>query len=499
MAVRSLLRLGDPALRTRAAPVPDPTSPEVVALAQDLHDTLSRTRAATGYGRAIAAPQIDVHSRVVVADLGERWVLVNPEITWAGDEAVEWWDACLSFLDTFGRVQRRGAISVRWYDLDGAVHEERFEGDLSELLQHELDHLDGILAVDRFVSAASTSTRLEFERRHRRASPYAIGTRAGPDPLRISLASLQIDPVFLNTPQLVSEPLSERLGMTVLAKVETVNPIRSFKGRGADWLLRELEDDVPIVCASAGNFGQGIAYAARARGRPSVVFAPETANPLKVERMRGLGAEVRLEGSDFDAAKDAARGYAAGIGGRFVEDGAEPAVAEGAGTIGVELGGHDGLLDVVLVPVGNGALITGIGAWVKAFASHTRVVGVCAAGAPAMANSWQAREPRPTETVSTIADGIAVREPVARALEDMYTLVDDMLIVDDDDLIRATRLAYQHLGVVVEPAGAAGLAAAVRHAERFSGQTVGVPLCGGNVTPGQMVAWFGALGVEAPQ
>jgi peptide deformylase len=491
MAVRSLLHLGDPALRARSATIADPTAPEVEALVRNLHDTLLRTRAATGYGRAIAAPQIGMPQRVVVADLGERWVLVNPEITWASDRTLEWWDACLSFLDTFGRVQRHASVSVRWSDLEGTTHEERFEDDLAELLQHELDHLDGILAVDRFVSPASSCTRLEFEARHRRGSPYAKETAAGPDPLRISLASLEIDPVFRDTPQLVSEPLSELLGMTVLAKVETVNPIRSFKGRGADWWLRSLEDDSPIVCASAGNFGQGIAYAARARQRPCVVFAPETANPLKIERMLALGADVRLAGLDFDAAKDAAREYASASRARFVEDGAEPAVAEGAGTIAVELGAHSGLLDVVLVPVGNGALITGIGAWVKAFAPHTRVIGVCAAGAPAMANSWRARELRSTEGVDTIADGIAVREPVPLALEDMYSLVDDMLLVDDDQLLKAMRLAHEHLGVVVEPAGAAGLAAGIRHGQRFAGLLVGVPLCGGNVTGDQMTRWFG--------
>jgi peptide deformylase len=489
MTVRRVRQLGDPVLRAKAEPV-DTSSREVAALADDLFDTLRATRAATSYGRAIAAPQIGERVRMVVADLGTRWILVNPEITWASDERRDWWDACLSFLDTFGRLSRHTAVSVRWEDLDGGVHEEQFEDEVAELLQHELDHLDGVLAIDRFRSSESACTRLEFERQHRRQSPYGSQTLLGLDPLRISLASLEIDPAFLNTPQVVSDALSEALNMTVVAKVETLTPIRSFKGRGTDWFMRTSEDGRPVVCASAGNFGQGMAYAARRRGVECVVFAPESASELKVERMRALGADVRLEGADFDESKQAARAHAAGVGARFVEDGAEPAIAEGAGTIAAELGAHDGLLDAILVPVGNGALITGMGTWMKAFAPHTKTIGVCASGAPSMALSWRARESRPTADVSTIADGIAVREPVPRALEDMYVVVDDMLLVDDADLIMGMKLVHQHLGVVVEPAGVAGLAAAIRHGERFSGETVGIPLCGGNVTSAQISEWF---------
>ncbi len=491
MTIRRVRQLGDPVLRRSATPVGDPTASDVRRLADDLHDTLRWTRAGTSYGRAIAAPQIGESLRVVVAHRGERWVLVNPEITWASDERVEWWDACLSFLDTFGRLDRHAAVSVRWLDLEGRTHEERFEGDLAELLQHELDHLDGVLAIDRFRSPRTAATRLEFERQHRRETPYAVDASNGPDPLRISLASLEIDPAFLRTPQIESGSLSERLGMHLVAKIETLTPIRSFKGRRGDWFMRTTGDASPIVCASAGNFGQAIAYAARARGIECTVFAPERANPLKVERMRAFGADVRLVGLDFDASKEQARRHADATGGRFVEDGAEVAIAEGAGTIASELGAHPTLIDAVLVPVGNGALITGIGAWIKAFAPHTEVVGIAAAGAPSMAESWRVREPRPTRDVTTIADGIAVREPVPRALEDMYSLVDDMVLVDDADLVDAMRLAHEHLGVVVEPAGVAGLAAAANLRERYAGKTVATPLCGGNVTPAQISEWLG--------
>jgi threonine dehydratase/peptide deformylase len=470
--------------------VKSPRSPEVAALAGDLYDTLRATRAATSYGRAIAAPQIGEPWRVVVADLGEQWTLVNPEITTASDERREWWDACLSFLDTFGRLSRHSRVTVRWHDLEGQVHEETFEDETAELLQHELDHLDGVLAIDRFGSTESACSRLEFERQHRAESPYGHAEAAGADPLRISLASLEIDPVFLNTPQTPNDALSDALGMVVIPKVETLTPIRSFKGRGTDWLLRSDGDLSPIVCASAGNFGQGLAYAARARGRRCTVFAPENANALKVERMQALGAEVRLAGSDFDASKEQARAYATEVGARFVEDGAEPAIAEGAGTIAAELGFHPGLLDAVLVPVGNGALIGGMGTWIKAFAPHTEVVGVCAEGAPSMAESWRAGEPRSTPEARTIADGIAVREPVPQALETMAAVVDDMVLVDDTEIVEAMRLAHEHLGLIVEPAGAAGLAASLRFRDRFAGRTVATPLCGGNMTPSQVAKWL---------
>src|SRR4051812_10561437 len=148
----------------------------------------------------------------------------------------------------------------------------------------------------------------------------------------------RIAPVSRDSPQFVSEPLGDRLGMRLLCKVETTNPIRSFKGRGCDYLLRWLGPACgPLVTASAGDFGPGVAYAARSRGVRVAIFAAETASAVKVERMRALGAELRLIGHDLDAAKHAARAWAAGAGLRFVEDGREPEIAAGAGTIAVEL------------------------------------------------------------------------------------------------------------------------------------------------------------------
>jgi threonine dehydratase len=271
-----------------------------------------------------------------------------------------------------------------------------------------------------------------------------------------------------------------------------LNPIRSFKGRGADFFLqtRDAAWAKHLVCASAGNFGQGLAYAARRRGWRVTIFAAQSANPLKVERMRQLGGDVRLQGEDFDAAKHAARAYAQQTGAPFVEDGAEPAIAEGAGSMAVELTTWPEPIDAVFVPVGNGALITGVGRWVKAHSPATEVVGVCAAGAPAMFESWQNGSRVATQGVDTIADGIAVREPVAAALRDLSTSVDRIILVEDGLLIEAMRLAFEALGVVVEPAGAAGLAGCLRERERWRDRLVAVPLCGGNVTRPQLRQWF---------
>ena len=150
---------------------------------------------------------------------------------------------------------------------------------------------------------------------------------------RIEVAAQCIDPVFLDSPQYEAEALGDELGLRLVCKVETQNPIRSFKGRGTDYLLHRLEGEVGrLVCASAGNFGQGLAYAARKRNVPLTVFAAHSANPAKVESMRRLGAEVRLEGEDLDEAKAAARALAGSEEWRFVEDGREAEIAEGAGT-----------------------------------------------------------------------------------------------------------------------------------------------------------------------
>jgi peptide deformylase len=177
MAIRTVLQLGDPRLREIASPVANPQSPEIAALVKDLADTLVHWRSTTGYGRGVAAPQIGVAQRVISLQLSgaEPWPLINPEIIERSAEKIVVWDACLSFLSIFMQVERHREIKLRYQDLQGEWQEIQAgpEKDLAELLQHEVDHLDGILAVDRITDMRTLCTREEFEKRYRAASPYA--------------------------------------------------------------------------------------------------------------------------------------------------------------------------------------------------------------------------------------------------------------------------------------------------------------------------------------
>jgi peptide deformylase len=177
MPVRMVLQLGDPKLREKALHVSDPTSAAINALLADLADTLAHWRSTTGYGRGIAAPQLGVNARVIFLQLpgAAPWPIINPVIITRSDEKIVVWDACLSFLSIFMQVERHREIHVRYQDAHGKYHEvQANEGrNLSELLQHEIDHLDGILAVDRITDIRTLCTREEFERRHRANSPYA--------------------------------------------------------------------------------------------------------------------------------------------------------------------------------------------------------------------------------------------------------------------------------------------------------------------------------------
>jgi len=178
MAIRTVLQLGDPGLREVAKKVDDPAAAEIRALVEDLSDTLAYWRKTTGYGRGIAAPQIGANVRVIFLRLPgeEPWPVVNPVITERSKEKIVVWDACLSFLSIFMKVERYREISVRYQDLSGEQYEVHAneERNLSELLQHEIDHLDGILAVDRITDVKTMCTREEFEKRYRAGSPYAV-------------------------------------------------------------------------------------------------------------------------------------------------------------------------------------------------------------------------------------------------------------------------------------------------------------------------------------
>ena len=265
-------------------------------------------------------------------------------------------------------------------------------------------------------------------------------------------------------------------------KVETLNPIRSFKGRGAVTWMREAGAGAPgVVCASAGNFGQGLAYAARAAGMPCHVFVGRSANPGKVEAMRRArrrrrGGRRGLRRVDRDGAR--VRG---GAGLRLVQDGRDPWIAAGAATIAVELTAAGVLPDVALVPVGNSALILGVAVWLRDARPDVRVVGVCAEGAPAPALSWRRREAVASERVDTVADGIGIRAPFPESVAGMLELVDDMVLVSEASLRAAVRRLAGATGLLVEAAGAAGVAALFDDPGAYRGASVFTPLCGANL------------------
>ncbi len=309
----------------------------------------------------------------------------------------------------------------------------------------------------------------------------------------VQAAAEAIDPTFTNTVLAENELLDRVLGCHLAAKVETLNPIRSFKGRGASWFMTCLDGDAqPLVTASVGNFGQGLAYAARSAATPLTVFAATTANPVKTEAMAALGAKMIQVGADFDEAKSAAAELAEREQALLVVDGAEPRISEGAGTIALELT-HQWTgkpMDAVLVPMGNGGLVNGVGTWLQAQWPTTQVIAVAAEGAPAMARSWSAGYPIEGGATDTIADGLAVRVPIPYALDVMKRTVDDVVTVADASIIEAMALVHRHLGIVVEPAGAAGVAAILQYPRRFRTLTVGTILCGGNVSHDVFAKWL---------
>jgi threonine dehydratase len=295
--------------------------------------------------------------------------------------------------------------------------------------------------------------------------------RSSPDleEAAIRAAHGRLPPAFRDTPQYVHDGLSARLGVPVVVKVETVNPIRSFKGRGTWIAVHALAGEGrigparPVVCASAGNFGQGVAYAARALGIPAVVFCSTLANRGKVERMRALGARVVESGEDFDAARGASEAFVAENDAELLVDGDDVRISTGAATLALEVteavaAGDILALAVTSVPVGNGALINGVGSWLRLAAPDCRVLGVQAEGADAMTRSWRANAPIDTDVAATYADGIASRIAIPTAVELMAGRVDDMVTVSEDALREAQALLTGELGVTVEGAAAASWA-----------------------------------------
>jgi threonine dehydratase len=308
---------------------------------------------------------------------------------------------------------------------------------------------------------------------------------------RVRAAVGEIDPAFLDTPALPCAGLGEALGCSVTLKVETLNPVRSFKGRGTETVAAFAREHGAsrMVCASAGNLGQALAYSGGRRDLPVTVVAAETANPLKLRQISAFGADVRIEGEDIEDARLLAREMAEADGAYLVEDSLDLATCEGAATIGLELVRDDPRLDVVLAAVGGGAMASGVGYVVRSLASDVEVIGIQPAGAPAMALSWRQRTVVETDSIDTIADGVAGRCPIPEVLDDLLVVLDDVMLVGEDSIKAGMRMLYEHAGLVVEPSAALGIAAVLEEPERFARRRVTTILCGSNVGPADFARW----------
>ena len=289
--------------------------------------------------------------------------------------------------------------------------------------------------------------------------------------------------VLRPTPVEPSTNISEICGRAVSFKPEYRQRTGSFKIRGAHHHIASLpHDGAPVVAASAGNHGQGVALASSLLGRASVVFMP-TGTPLpKVEATRAYGADVRLTGAAVDEAMTAAAHYAEEIGGHLVPPFDDRLVIAGQGTLGLELADEMGDAEVVVVPVGGGGLISGVAAAMAAARPGLRVIGVEAAGAASMVASLSAGRPVALSDVTTIADGIALKSPSALTLAHVTAYVDDVVTVTEEEIGRALILLLERAKAVVEPAGAVGLAALLAGKVSGSSPVVAV-LSGGNVDP----------------
>ena len=305
---------------------------------------------------------------------------------------------------------------------------------------------------------------------------------------RIRAARRAIDPVFLDTPLYRCEALERALGCAVSIKLETANPVRSFKGRGTEVVLAR-DGGRAAVCASAGNLGQALAWSGRQRGVEVAVVASRLATAAKLDRIRALGAELELVDGDIEDARARASRIAVERGIRLVEDSLDIETCEGAATIGLELTGGPATFDAVLVALGGGAMATGVGYVVKTLRPGTEVICVQPRGAPAMTRSWHARRVVTTESIDTIADGVAGRHPIRAVLDDLLQVADDAVLVAEASIVGGMRMLLEHAGLVVEPSAALGVAAVLEDPARFAGRHVVTIICGGNVDLNAYRSW----------
>ncbi len=317
-----------------------------------------------------------------------------------------------------------------------------------------------------------------------------------PDLSDVLAARTRIAPYLQPTPLYRYPALDALTGARVRVKHENHLPIGAFKVRGGINLISQLSPDDQgrgVISASTGNHGQSVAYAASLFGVHAVICVPEQANPVKVESMRALGAEVIFHGRDFDEARERCEKLAAERGYRYIHSANEPALIAGVATYALEILEAQPDTEVIVVPVGGGSGLAGASIVAKAIRASIEVVGVQSAAAPAAHRSWRARA-LVEDTTTTIAEGLATRTAFELTQRILWDLADDFVLVSESELVQATRLMIEKTRNLVEPAGAASLAAVLAAPDRFAGRKVTIVCSGGNISPQQLISLWPARG-----
>jgi len=294
------------------------------------------------------------------------------------------------------------------------------------------------------------------------------------------------------TPLVYSWKLSNLLGCDYYMKCENLQPVGAFKVRGGVNLIGSLTDEEKkqgVISASTGNHGQSIAFAGKLFGVRVVIYAPEqNVNMAKVKAMRDLGAEVRLQGRDFDEAREAVEPAAEREGLRYIHSANEPMLIAGVGTMGLEIFEDLSNVDVVIVPVGAGSGACGNGLVAKHLNPNVKVIGVQSHQAPAAWHAWKENHLNPCPTMSCVHEGIATRVPFELTAAILKQVLDDFVLVSDTEINYAIRLLSENAKQVAEGAGAASLAAAFAMRDQLKGKKVVGILSGGNIMPEQFAA-----------
>ncbi len=301
-------------------------------------------------------------------------------------------------------------------------------------------------------------------------------------------ARRQIRPYLRPTPLYAYPSLSRLIGAEVWVKHENHQPVGAFKVRGGVNLMSQLSEDTRrrgVIAASTGNHGQSIAYAARLFGVRAIICVPERANPVKVESMRNLGAEIVPHGRDYDDAREYCERLAADEGYRYVHSGNEPLLIAGVATETLEILEEQPEVEVIIVPVGGGSGAAGACIVAKAAGRGVQIIGVQSAAAPAAYKSWTARR-LVDDKMETFAEGLATRTAFELPQRILWEYLDDFILVSDDEIRLAQRLMIEKTRNLVEAAGAAALAAALKMKERLAGRNLALVCSGGNVSPDQL-------------